>query len=66
MALAPSVERYLIRRGIGRGVMSHAPTAFSMATAYAAGVPARRLVKGVVLRDDRGYILAVVPADHRE
>ena len=65
MALALSVERYLIKSGIRYGVMTHHPTKFSMATAHAAGIPARRLAKSVVLRDEVGYLIAVVPASHR-
>jgi Ala-tRNA(Pro) deacylase len=65
MALALSVERYLIKSGIRYGVMSHHPTKFSMATVHAAGIPARRLAKSVVLRDELGYLIAVVPASHR-
>jgi len=45
--------------------MSHPPTQFSMATARAAGISARRLAKSVVLCDERGYLVAVVPATHR-
>ena len=65
MALALSVERYLIKSGIRYGVMTHHPTKFSMATAHAARIPAGRLAKSVVLRDEQGFLIAVLPATHR-
>jgi Ala-tRNA(Pro) deacylase len=65
MALALSLERYLIKCGIRYGVMVHRPTKYSLATAHAACVPAIRLAKSVVLSDEQGYLLAVAPASHR-
>ena len=65
MAVAISLERYLIRNRICYDVMTHDPTKHSMATAHAAGVPAGRLAKSVVLSDERAYLIAVVPATHR-
>jgi len=65
MALALSLERYLIKIGIRYGVVTHRPTKYSMASAHAACVPAGRLAKSVVLRDDQGYLVAVAPASHR-
>lgn len=65
MALALLLERYLIKSGIRYGVMAHRPTKYSMATAHAACVPAERLAKSVVLRDEQGYLVAVAPASHR-
>ena len=65
MALPLSLERYLIKTGIRYGVIIHRPTKYSIATAHAACVPAGRLAKSVVLRDEQGYLIAVVPASHR-
>jgi Ala-tRNA(Pro) deacylase len=66
MAVAISLERYLIKNRIRYDVMTHQPTLHSMATAHAAGVPAGRLAKSVVLCDDdeHDYLVAVVPATH--
>ena len=65
MAMAISIEQYLIRNDIPYDVMTHAPTKFSMDTARVTRVPAGRLAKGVVVRDERGYLIAVLPATHR-
>ena len=65
MAMAISLEQYLIKNRIRYDVMTHQPTRHSMETAHAAGIPAGRLAKSVVLRDERSYLVAVVPATHR-
>jgi Ala-tRNA(Pro) deacylase len=64
MAVAISLERYLIKNRIRYDVMLHQPTQHSMATAHAAGVPAGRLAKSVVLCDELDFLVAVVPATH--
>ncbi len=65
MAIAASLQRCLIRNGIRYDVVSHTPTSNSMETAQAAHVPGDRLAKSVVLRDEDGYLMAVLPATHR-
>jgi Ala-tRNA(Pro) deacylase len=65
MALAISLEQYLIKNYVCYDIMMHMPTECSMATAHAAGVPAGRFAKSVVLCDEHGYLIAVVPATHR-
>jgi len=45
-------------------VLSHPRTACSMATAQAAHLPGRRVAKAVVVKDQRGYMLAVLPSTH--
>jgi Ala-tRNA(Pro) deacylase len=65
MAVAISLEQYLIKNRVRYDVMTHTPTEYSMATAHAAGVPAGRLAKSVVLCDEQTYLIAVVPATHR-
>ena len=45
-------------------VIAHEPTMSSMRTAQACHVPGDCLAKGVLLRDDTGYMLAVLPATH--
>jgi Ala-tRNA(Pro) deacylase len=65
MALAISIERYLIENGVSYGLILHRPTKYSIATAHAASIPAGRLAKSVVLQDEQGYLVAVAPANHR-
>lgn len=65
MALAATVEEYLKTRDVPYEVLSHPHTPNSIKTASAADVSARRLAKAVVLEDENGYLMAVLPADCR-
>jgi Ala-tRNA(Pro) deacylase len=65
MAMAVSLEQYLIKNRVRYDIMTHHLTEYSMATAHAAGVPAGCLAKSVVLCDEHGYLIAVIPATHR-
>jgi Ala-tRNA(Pro) deacylase len=65
MAMAISLEQYLIKNQIRYDVMTHQPTNHSMATAHAAGVPAARLAKSIVVCDEQSFLVAVIPATHR-
>jgi Ala-tRNA(Pro) deacylase len=46
-------------------VIAHAPSWTSQETASKAHIPGQCLAKSVLLEDDQGYVLAVVPADSR-
>jgi Ala-tRNA(Pro) deacylase len=63
MAIAPTFQRYLDQKVI-YDVITHEPTMSSMRTAQACHVPGNCLAKGVLLRDESGYMLAVLPATH--
>jgi Ala-tRNA(Pro) deacylase len=65
MSIATSVQNFLSREGIAFEVLAHDHTANSARTAQAARVPGDRLAKAVVLKDEQGYLMAVVPATHR-
>jgi Ala-tRNA(Pro) deacylase len=65
MTIARSVEYLLQRHGAGYEVLAHMPTQTCAQSADAAHVPRHRMAKGVVFEDDRGYVLAVVPADRQ-
>jgi Ala-tRNA(Pro) deacylase len=62
MSIAASVERQLEAMGVKYDVIPHRHTSSSTFTAQAAHVPGWQLAKCVVLEDDRGYVMAVVPA----
>lgn len=64
MAIASTVRQYLDAAGIHYDVVEHPYTASSMQTAAAAHVPGDHVAKGVVLEDDQGCIVAVIPATH--
>ncbi len=65
MAIAESLEDYLASRHIAYEVFTHPKTSTTMQTVHKANIPADRMVKCVVLEDDLGYVMAVVPATHR-
>ena len=64
MAIALTLERYLDTKHVKYDVIAHAPTNSSMQTAEACHIPGDRLAKAVLLRDEIGYALAVLPASH--
>ncbi len=64
MAIAATIRRYLEEHGVKYDVIVHEHTASSMRTAEAAHVPGDKLAKTVVLKDDKGYLMAVLPATH--
>jgi Ala-tRNA(Pro) deacylase len=65
MTIAASVEGYLAREGVGYGTILHEPTQDSSHSAQAAHIPGDRLAKCVMLADDKGYLMAVIPATHK-
>lgn len=64
MAIALTLERYLDARNVKYDVVAHPATASSLETAETCHIPGDRLAKGVLLRDEVGYALAVLPASH--
>lgn len=64
MAIANTVEHYLMRHQVPYDVMMHPYAASSRDTASAAHIPADRLAKAVLLRERDHYIMAIVPASH--
>jgi Ala-tRNA(Pro) deacylase len=65
MAMARRVRQYLQAHDIDYSVVAHNHTATSMETARAAHVPGNRIAKTVVLEDDNGYVMAVLPATYK-
>jgi Ala-tRNA(Pro) deacylase len=65
MSMPSRLSNYLQRRGIQYDVMSHAHSHSSAETARIAHVGLHQLAKSVVLEDDEGCVMAVVPADAR-
>jgi Ala-tRNA(Pro) deacylase len=64
MSAAPELARYLSSRGISYSLVPHERTGSSMTTAQECHVSGDRLAKAVVLLDDKGYFVAVLPASH--
>lgn len=65
MSMPARLSNYLHRRGISYDVLSHAHSHSSAETARTAHVARHQLAKSVVLEDDEGCVMAVVPADAR-
>ena len=65
MGIALSLQQYLDARGVPYEVITHERTLRSSATAHASAIPEDNLAKGVLMRREDGYLLAIVPASCR-
>jgi Ala-tRNA(Pro) deacylase len=63
--IARRLRWYLDRSGLPYEVLPHPHSHSSLETAREAHVPLGKLVKPVLLEDERGYLMAVVPASTR-
>ncbi len=64
MSIASTVQDACVREGCSYEVVRHPHTTHSQQTAQSAHVSGDCLAKGVVVSDDRGPVLAVIPASH--
>lgn len=65
MSIARSVEQFLKDHDVDYELVRHPRSVTSMRTAEAAHVPGGQLAKSVLLEDEAGYLVAVIPATHR-
>ena len=65
MGIASGVINYLVDQRVDFDVVSHPRSVTSQETAQSSHVSGDNLAKSVVLEDDRGYLLAVLPASCR-
>ena len=65
MTIANRVVNYLVEQDADYDVIAHPHSSSSLETAQLAHVPGDLIAKSVVLEDDRGYLLAVLPASCR-
>jgi Ala-tRNA(Pro) deacylase len=65
MTIPASVHDFLDREGVPYEVILHTATRDAAHTAQAARVPGDCLAKSVVLEDDSGYVMAIIPASHK-
>ena len=65
MGIAITVRDYLDEAGVDYQLVPHAYTPNSRRAADAARIPRDQLAKPVLLEDDKGYLMAVVPASRR-
>jgi len=64
MSIAPTLAKYLASKNAAYDVLAHAPTQCALRAAQACHIPGSYLAKAVLLRDEQGYALAVLPASH--
>jgi Ala-tRNA(Pro) deacylase len=65
MAMATRVKWFLEQHGVEYEVLPHPHTETSGEAASVAQVPQARVAKTVLLEDERGYVMAVLPASER-
>lgn len=65
MTISLRLLEYLEWKGVDYELLHHAFVTGSLRTAAMAHVPGRQLAKPVVLKDEQGYLVAVVPASHK-
>jgi Ala-tRNA(Pro) deacylase len=65
MSIARSVESFLKDHHVDYELVHHPRSVTSMHTASAAHVPGMQLAKSVLLEDEDGYLMAVIPSTHR-
>jgi Ala-tRNA(Pro) deacylase len=62
MAIASKVEGYLVQQGVRYDVVTHPRSHNSMQSAHFAHVRGDRVAKSVILEDDDGFVMAVLPS----
>ena len=65
MPIAKTVEWYLNAQGVSYETLQHPHSQSSEETADSAFIWEDQLAKTVLLEDERGYLLAIVPASYR-
>ena len=63
MSIPTRLSSYLDQRGTRYEILLHKHSRSSAETARTAEIPAHQLAKPVVVEDDAGFVMAVVPAD---
>jgi Ala-tRNA(Pro) deacylase len=65
MSVSPVLADYLSQHHVNYEILKHAQTCSSMATAREAHVPADKLAKAVVVRQEDRYVMCVIPASNQ-
>ena len=65
MAIAIKLKQYLDNEHVNYEVIEHPYADTSMHTAQNAHISGEDIAKAVLLHDDQGYLLAIVPATHK-
>lgn len=62
MAIPSKVHEFMMEHGLRYDVLTHPHSQNSMDTAHLARIPTNSFAKSVVLEDDHGYLMAVLPS----
>jgi Ala-tRNA(Pro) deacylase len=65
MTIASTVSNRLAEYDVAYDVLTHPHTSSSGESAQASHIPGNRLAKSVILEDDQGYVMVVVPSSQR-
>jgi Ala-tRNA(Pro) deacylase len=65
MAISKCLKDYLDTRGAHYDVLTHRHTRTSAQTAHEVHIPGDQLAKTVILEDENGYFMAIIPSTHR-
>ena len=65
MAIAIKLKKYLDDEHVNYDIIQHSYTDTSMHTAEEAHISGENIAKAVLLHDDDGYVLAIIPATHK-
>ena len=64
MSISKTLRKYLVAHEVKIKLITHSPTGSSMESAEQAHVSGDALAKGVLVKDNEGYLLVVVPTDY--
>lgn len=64
MTIAITLLKFLAQHGVAYDIMPHRHTENSLDSAHAAKVPDNEMAKPIILEDETGCLMAVVPATH--
>ncbi len=65
MAIAATLKQYLSDQGVEYDAVTHPHTGGSLETAEVAHISGGDIAKAVVLKDEEGYLVAVLPATYK-
>lgn len=63
MSIAKTIEDYLRQNAVAYVVVDHSRSLTTQQTAAVAHIPAEQIAKAVILSDEDGYVMAVIPGD---
>jgi len=65
MAIAKTLKSYLEDYNVEYDIVNHVHSATALESAHSAHVPSHQVAKAVVLEDEDGYIVSVMPSTNR-